>query len=214
MCDIQAMRVLLFTAVFLTLIPLPATAVEKSQTMYRWVDEDGIVHFGDTIPVEYMDIERQIVNQHGVTVGVLRAKQTEAEIAEEKRLHALAVKEAIQKRRDQALLSTYLSVDEIELHRDRRVELFQAQTRVTELYLSNLRRRLESLLKEASMYRPYSDDPDAATIDPDLVGDISVTEDTIQRHQANLERFQQDAQNVVERFDGDINRFKKLKGLN
>ena len=65
-----------------------------------------------------------------------------------------------------------------------------------------------------SRYRPYSDDPAAERIDPDLAGDISTTEDTIQRHQANLEQFQEDAMDVVARFDGDINRFKKLKGLN
>ena len=208
------MRILLTTAVLLTLVPLAAPAAEKTQRMYRWVDSEGIVHFGDSIPAEYMDLERQIVNEFGVTVGILRAKRTEEEIAAEKRQRELDIQEAVQARKDQALLSTYLSVDEIKLHRDRRVELFQAQTRVTELYLSNLRRRLESLQIEASRYQPYSDDPEAKQVDPELVVDITTTKDTIARHQANLERFQEDAQNVVARFDGDINRFKKLKGLN
>ena len=113
-----------------------------------------------------------------------------------------------------ALLATYLSVDEILLHRDRRVELFQAQARVTELYLSNLKRRLDKLEEEASRYRPYSDDPVAEMIDPDLAGDLVTTKDTIERHQANLQRFHDDEQNIVARFDGDIDRFKILKGLN
>jgi hypothetical protein len=51
-------------------------------------------------------------------------------------------------------------------------------------------------------------------IDPDLAGDITTTKDTIVRHQANLERFHEDEQNIVARFDGDLDRFKKLKGLN
>jgi len=207
------MRILLTILAVLTLAPMIASA-EENKRVYRWVDEDGVVHFGDSVPAEYADIERQVVNEHGVTVEVLRGKMTAEEIAEEQRLQKLAVQEAIQARQDQALLSTYLSVDEIELHRDRRVELFQAQSRVTELYLSNLRRRLESLEREASMYRPYSDDPNAAEIEPDLVEDINETRATIERHQANLERFQEDAENIVARFDGDINRFKKLKGLN
>lgn len=208
------MRILLTTVVFLTLVPLVAPAAERTQRMYRWVDREGIVHFGDTVPVEYMDLERHIVNEFGITLDILRAKLTEEEIAEEKRQQDLDIKRAVQARQDQALLSTYLSVDEIELHRDRRVELFKAQTRVTELYLSNLKRRLESLHKEASRYQPYSDNPDAAQVDPELVVDITTTKDTIERHQANLERFYDDAQNVVARFAGDINRFKTLKGLN
>jgi hypothetical protein len=208
------MRILLTTVVLLILVPLVVPAAERTQRMYRWVDREGIVHFGDTVPAEYMDLERQIVNEFGITLDILRAKLTEEEIAEEKRQLDLDIKRAVQARQDQALLSTYLSVDEIELHRDRRVELFQAQTRVTELYLSNLKRRLVSLQQEASHYQPYSDNPDAAQVDPELVVDITTTKDTIERHQANLERFNDDAQNVVARFAGDINRFKTLKGLN
>ena len=207
------MRILLTTIAVLMLVSAAAAAAGKTQKLYRWVDSDGIVHFGDSIPAEYSDIERQVVNDHGVTVAVLRAKRTDEEIAEEKRQEELQIVRAAQLQKDRALLATYLSVDEIVLHRDRRVELFQAQSRVTELYLRNLERRLTSLEKEASEYRPYSDDPKAEAIDPALVGDIAKTKDTIERHQANLERFREDEQNVVEQFDGDIDRFKNLKGI-
>ena len=196
------------------LLPLAAPAAEKAQRLYRWVDIEGVVHYGDTIPAEYTELERQIVNQHGITVGVMRAKKTEEEIAEEIRQDELRRKRDLQRRQDLALLATYLSVDEILLHRDRRVELFQAQARVTELYLSNLKNRLTDLQGEASNFRPYSENPDAEMIDPDLAGDIATTKHTIDRHQSNLERFHQDEQNIVARFDGDIDRFKKLKGLN
>ena len=208
------MRILLTTIAVLMLVSAAAAAAGKTQKLYRWVDGDGIVHFGDSIPAEYSDIERQVVNDHGVTVAVLRAKRSDEEIAEEKRQEELQIVRAAQLQKDRALLATYLSVDEIVLHRDRRVELFQAQSRVTELYLRNLERRLTSLEKEASEYQPYSDDPDAEAIDPALVGDIAKTKDTIERHQANLERFREDEQNVVAQFDGDIDRFKNLKGLN
>jgi len=208
------MKNLLTTIAVLMLLPLAGSAAEKVQKLYRWVDSEGVVHYGDSIPAQYTDLERQVVNNHGITVGVMRAKRTEEEIAEDKRQEDLRQARELQRRQDMALLATYLSVDEILLHRDRRVELFQAQSRVTELYLSNLKRRLDKLQKEASNYRPYSADPDAEMIDPDLAGDISTTKDTIERHRANLQRFQQDEQNIVARFDGDIDRFKKLKGLN
>ena len=119
----------------------------------------------------------------------------------------------LQIRADQALLATYLTVEEIDMHRDRRIELFQAQSRVTELYLRNLERRLPQLKGEATSYRPYSYDPDAPMISQDLVADINETEATIARHQKNLQKFREDERQIVARFDGDINRFKKLKGL-
>ncbi len=208
------MKNCLSTIALIVLLPLVATASERVQKLYRWVDSEGVVHYGDSVPAQYADLERQVVNNHGITVGVLRAKRTEEEIAEDKRQEDLRVAREMQRRQDMALLATYLSVDEILLHRDRRVELFQAQSRVTELYLSNLKRRLDKLEEEASNFRPYSVDPDAEMIDPDLAGDLVTTKDTIERHQANLQRFQEDEQNIVARFDGDIDRFKKLKGLN
>ncbi len=208
------MKKFLATIAVLIILPLAASASENTQKLYRWVDSDGIVHYGDTIPAEFTDLERHVVNNHGITVGVMRAKKTAEEIAEDKRQEDLRLARNLQRRQDMALLATYLSVDEIILHRDRRIELFQAQARVTELYLSNLKGRLDNLQEEASIYRPYSADPDAEMIDPDLAGDISTTKDTVERHQANLERFHQDEQNIVARFDGDVDRFKRIKGLN
>ena len=208
------MRNLLSTIVILALLPLGALAAEKRTTnVYKWVDSEGVTHFGDSVPAEYAEIERQIVNDHGITVGVLHAKKTEEQIAEDLRQEELRHARELQRRQDQALLATYLSVDEILLHRDRRVELFQAQARVTELYLSNLKRRLEKLQLEASNYRPYSSDPNAEMIDPGLASDVATTKETVERHEGNLRRFQRDEQSIIERFDGDIARFKTLKGL-
>ncbi len=195
------------------LVPLASMAAEQ-QRLYRWLDDDGVVHYGDSVPAEYADAEKQVLNTRGVTVDIMRGKKTAEEIAEDNRIAELRRQEQLQRRQDEALLATYLSIDEIILHRDRRIELFQAQSRVTELYLRNMMRRMAALREEASKYRPYSEDPDAPMIDPELAEDILVTKATIKRHQANLARFREDEQNIVARFDGDIDRFKSLRGMN
>lgn len=192
----------------------PAAAAQQDPKLYRWVDEQGVVHYGDSVPAEYADADKQILNEHGITVDVVRGKKSDEELAEERRLAEAEAERERQRRQDRALLATYLSVDEIILHRDRRVELFQAQARVTELYLRNLQRRLDKLQEIASRYRPYSEDPNAGMIDPALSADIAETRDAITRHQDNLERFKQDEQSIVASFNGDIDRFKMLKGLN
>ncbi len=206
------MRKLPIILLAILLLPVAAQAAE-TQKLYRWVDEDGIVHYGDKIPAKYAEMEKQVLNSHGVTVGKLRGKKTEEEIAEEERQKQLAMETELKRRADMALLATYMSIEEILMHRDRRVELFQAQSRVTELYLRNLQRRLENLHGEAANFRPYSEDPEAEMIDPSLSADISTTKETITRHEGNLERFKHNETEVIQRFEHDVTRFKELKGL-
>ena len=74
------MRILLLTAASLLLLSQAAFAAEN-QKLYRWVDKDGTVHYGDSIPAEYAEVEKQVVNEHGVTLDVLRGKKTDEEIA-------------------------------------------------------------------------------------------------------------------------------------
>ncbi len=202
---------LLSTAIILLGL-LPALALAQSKT-YKWEDKTGVPSYGDSIPPEVAEQEKQVLNEAGITVEVLRGKRTEEEKAEEARLVRIAEQRELERRANQALLATYLSVEEIEMHRDRRVELFQAQARVTELYLKNLRNRQDWLQMSASKYRPYSDDPNAEMITPDLLDDLNETKDTIARHEQNLKRYKREESEMNERFEKDIDRFRKLKGI-
>ena len=195
-------------------IAVSAGASGRQGTVYRWVDDDGIVHFDDSVPPEYAEIDKDILTDEGIKVGAIRGRKSPEELEAERKAAELQLQMDLQYRADKALLSTYLSVEEIRMHRDRRVELFQAQSRVTELFLSNLKGRLQKLEREASRYLPYSSDPDARQVDPDLVAEITETKATIARHEGNLEKFQTDEQQIVARFEGDINRFKVLRGIN
>ena len=206
------MRLQAFSIFLIIALPIAALA-QGQQRVYRWVDEEGVVHYGDSIPARYAELPKQVLNERGITVDHLQGKKTPEEIEAERLAQELETERELQRRADQALLATYLTVDEILMHRDRRVELFQAQSRVTELYLRNLQRRLDSLERDAAAFKPYSSDPDAPLIDPDLAEDLRTTKETIARHQNNLKRFQTDEQQIIARFDGDIDRFKVLKGI-
>ncbi len=204
------MRKLIIIAAALLTVQVAAAQETK---VYRWVDADGIVHYDDSIPAEFAEYPKQVLNDRGVTVDNLDGKKTEEQLEAERLETERRVAKALQQRADQALLATYLTVDEILMHRDRRVELFQAQSRVTELYLSNLSRRLDGLRDDASNYKPYSVNSDAPMIPDELAEDLRLTKKTIERHQANLKKFQADEQQIVARFAGDISRFKRLKGI-
>lgn len=195
----------------LLLAPLASAATETR--VFKWVDKDGIVHYGDTIPARYAELPKEVLNDHGVTVANLEGKKSPEQIEADRIENERRVAANLQKRADRALLSTYLSIEEILMHRDRRIELFQAQSRVTELYLSNLERRLETLRADASNFKPYSQNPDAPMIDDNLAENLRSTKVTIARHQRNLKKFEADEQQIIARFDGDVSRFKILKGI-
>ena len=205
------MRLIITATILCFLAPL-ATQAQDTRT-YRWVDDEGVVHFGDSIPPEFAEKPKQVLNEHGVTIEHLEGRKTEEQIEAERVARDLAVQQDLQRRADQALLATYVNIEEITMHRDRRIELFQAQARVTELYLRNLRRRLDSLQNDARQFKPYSSDPNAPTIDPDLVNEIKKTNKAIERHEKNLLKYRSDEQEIIDRFDGDIARFRALKGL-
>jgi hypothetical protein len=202
---------LILTIALLLLGPLASAAGDVR--VYKWVDSDGIVHYGDSIPARYAELPKEVLNDHGVVVATLEGKKTEEQLEAERIEKEQRVVAELQKRADRALLATYLTIEEILMHRDRRVELFQAQSRVTELYLRNLERRLESLRADASNFKPYSANPDAPMIGNRLADDLKDTKTTIARHVRNLQKFQADEQQIIARFDGDVSRFKVLKGI-
>jgi hypothetical protein len=205
------MRKIFIISLLAILASAPVAADEAR--IYSWEDADGNIYFGDSIPPEYAEFPKDILNERGVTVDNLEGKKTEEQLVAEKLENDRRVAQELQRRADQALLATYLSVEEILMHRDRRIELFQAQSKVTELYLSNLSRRLEIIRKDASNYSPYSQNSDAAMIPAALAKELKETKQTIERHEQNLKKFQSDEAQIVTRFDGDISRFKILKGL-
>jgi hypothetical protein len=205
------MRKLIITV---ALVALSSSVFARDeQKVYKWVDEDGNVFFSDKIPADAAERPKDVLNDRGVTIDNLEGKKTPEQLEQERKEKEIRTAQELQLRADQALLATYLSVDEIEMHRDRRVELFQAQSRVTELYLRNLENRLQKLRSDASNYQPYSTDSNAPMIDEGLAEQLRKTKDTISRHQRNLMKYENDEKQIIERFDGDIARFKILKGI-
>ena len=104
---------------------LPVTA-----KMYKWVDDQGVTHYGETVPPEYADKDRSELNKAGrvikkkevLTPEERRAKELEGIKQRENEEAALEWK-----RRDKALLNTYSNVKEIDLARDRSLQQVEAR---------------------------------------------------------------------------------------
>jgi hypothetical protein len=209
--------VLKFFAVAMLLAVFTWSASATAGKLYRWVDENGTVHFGDRVPPEYSKGDRQVLNEHGVTVDTLEKEPSEEEILAEQRELAAAETERVKAEelmhRDSVLLNTYLSIDEIEALRDRRKELLNGRIQVTENYLSTLRKKLIKLQKDASRFQPYNSDPKAPPIHDWLAKELANTLDSILVNEQTLIMTRNQQTETVRKFDDDIGRFKELKGL-
>ncbi|MGI9258476.1 MAG: DUF4124 domain-containing protein [Gammaproteobacteria bacterium] len=188
----------------------------SAQTLYRWVDENGQVHYGDHVPPAYSTQDHEVLNDHGVSIRSIDGAATDEELAEQDRIAAeqesARLAEIRRASRDRVLLDTYLSVDEIIRLRDQRLDLLQAQISVTETYLVNLSDRLMELRQNAKRFKPYSPDPDAPAIPDNLALDMTQTADSITLYEATLARTRDQAQTLSDAFARDIERFKELTG--
>ncbi len=190
-------------------------AQSQQRRLYKWTDRNGVVQYGDKIPPEYANLDRNVLNDQGVRIGFEEGEITEEEravIAERER-QAEAVRQAKvdAARYDRMLLETYLSVADIEDLRDRRLQLLESQIKVTELYLSNLRKRLVLLQEEASAYKPYTTAANAPQIPEDLALDMSRTTASINVFEQSLSRTRADQEALRASFAKDIARFRELR---
>jgi len=201
---------LALTALFFGVTQAPA------QSLYRWVDENGQVHYGDHVPPAYSQQDREVLNEHGVPIRSIDGAATEEELAERDRVAAEREAERLaelrQANRDRILLDTYLSVDEIVRLRDQRLDLLEAQVTVTETYIGNLNDRLAELRQSANRFAPYSPDPDAPKIPENLTLDMTQTADSINLYEETLVRTREQIQRLSEAFARDIERFEELTG--
>ena len=196
-----------------TLLASPgfATGPENNgRVVYKWVDEQGVTHYGDHIPPEYSAQEQHVINSQGVEISRLEAQKTPEQLAAEDQKKA----EAEQNRnRDRNLLTTYASVQEIERLRDQRVTLVSDQIKVTSQFLEVLNGRLQKLRDGSTHFKPYSADPNAPAMPDQFAEDLVRVGNDIRTQQQNLREKHSEETAMSKQFESDIERFKELKGI-
>ena len=174
---------------------------------YKWVDEQGVVHYGDHIPPQYAQQDREVLNSQGVPVGHVEAAQTPEQTA------AAALKKAElfkQRQHDSFLISTYTSVKDIEALRDVRLDQLQGQRAAAEQYVESLRSRLGSLQVRAVSFQPYSANPDARRMPDDLAENLVRTLNEVRVQSAALAAKSEEEKTLRAQFDADIQRYREL----
>lgn len=166
---------------------------------YKWVDESGNISYQDKPPPANYDESTQVLNNHGVTVKRIPS-------IEEKRL--LAEKEALEQRqhkRDQALIKSFPSEEDLLRTREKRIGHIDATVSRMHDQLVILNNRLTSIDKRID-HRKTQGLESSASLSSDRVAVIRSINSTNALIKSKLKERRQ----VAAKFDGDLDRYREL----
>jgi hypothetical protein len=195
------------------LAPLGAAATGSTpgnpgRVLYKWVDSDGVTHYGDRIPPEYATQEQHVLNARGIEISHTDAQKSPDQISADEQKKTDAEQRAV---RDKNLLSTYSSVQEIERLRDQRLTLLADQIKVTNQFLETLDGRMKKLRADSMHFKPYSADPKAPPMPDQVAEDLVRLSSDVHTQQQNLRQKRSEESTMSIQFESDIDRFKELK---
>ena len=131
-----------------------ATAADAQKKLYRWTDKDGKVHYSDHVPPEAIDNARAEINEQGMKVGEVGRALTAEEHAAAKAAEKLAAERRLQEedqaKRDQVLLSSYGSVNELDRAFKERFDLLEQSLESARVGIRSQEKSLADLLAHAA----------------------------------------------------------------
>ena len=164
----------------------------------KWKDDKGVTHYGDKIPTQYSNGENTVINKQGITV-----KRNKPVSYQDQAVEAHKVE---QDKKDRALLSAFTSEDEIDLARDRNLQLDQLTLEGLELQKVNSKKRLTDMQKYAAGFKK-SQKPMPA----DLAKDIAINEAELAKIDKQIVERKAMMDATRKRFDDDKQRYIALK---
>ncbi|MBI5429793.1 MAG: DUF4124 domain-containing protein [Nitrosomonadales bacterium] len=188
---------------------LPAAA-----KMYKWVDDQGVTHYGETVPPEYANKNRTELNQSGRVVktqDVLTPEERRAERDAKEQAEAKKREEEKadleRERRDKMLVNTYSNVAEIDLARKRNLQQIELRISGINAQIKLTGDNLLGLQKEADGYTATN-----RKIPPSLQEDLQQTQARLDKLQKDLEKPAAEKAALEARYDADKARYRELTG--
>jgi 23S rRNA A1618 N6-methylase RlmF len=194
----------------LILLPaLLASAEALAERIYKWVDENGEIQYGDRVPPRYASKQRILINDQGRTVKVYAAAQTPeekstAEALAKKQAEArkLAEQQAI---RDHSLLSTYSSEEDMLSARDGKVASVTALIQLTNSRIESMQKRLTELTEDAAEF-----ERSGKKLPEGLVSQIKNIREQIQQNEEFARHKRLEKEQIARKFAEDIKRYREL----
>ncbi|NIP72668.1 MAG: DUF4124 domain-containing protein [Gammaproteobacteria bacterium] len=178
----------------------------QGKSLYRWVDENGKVHYSDTVPPEQSRRDRDVLNKRGMTVDRLEGAKTPEEIAAEERRRKREEREkrlaAEQAEKDRILLATFESEQDILSAREDKIDAVENIIQISKGRTKKLNRRLASLI-DAAAERERAGKPVPQSLQDDIKevrAQIEETAQFIERKRTEQERIRAEYEKYIERY--------------
>lgn len=196
---------LILAATLATVFAGGTLAQDKGLKLYKWVDKNGVVHYGSSVPPEYANQQLEVLNSEGLTVKTIEAHKAKEAPQDKAAAEAKAKQEQAQQATDQMLLDTYTSVADIEHDRDTHLRALNAQIDITHAAISGLQDSLASYQKrEQQLERQHRPIP------AELKNNLLSTQQQLEADQKLLLQQQQQKPAMQAQYDAYIKRFQQL----
>ena len=190
----------------LALILLCLVATPLQATTYRWVDDQGKVHYGDVLPTQEATKGSSELDKQGRVKKENRSQESlNAEQRNRAQQQDLKRQEELLRRRDRALLMTYVSEAEIDLARDRALEQEEANLRGLNLRLKATQDKQAFAEGQARHYTQTG-----AKVPATFVQMLDEARSEKARLENQIEQRRQTMEDLKTRFEADKLRFREL----
>jgi len=186
------------------------TSGHARATTYKWVDDQGVVHYTDKIPPEAVNKGSIELNKQGVPIKknepARTPEQRRAREAEDERQRQAATLREETERRDRALLQSYTTESEIDLARKRALATIDAQVQSSQAYTAQLSKRKQELEVRRTT---LGDKPAPAVLERELAN----IDDELAKQSELLTGKRKEAEVVNARYEADKQRWQALKSI-
>lgn len=183
---------------------LAVSSIASGQTLYRYVDQNGKVHYSERPPIEATGRATDKLGPSGTiksrTSAAPTAEERAAAESERKRKEQEEVEARVENRRTQAILNAYASENDLEKARAESLRPVREIIAETEAKIARLDARWNELDAEAKSAQ-------GKPIPPKLRMDLRQVETDRKALQQLLEAKQKEERAITTRFDEDKRRY-------
>lgn len=187
----------------------PAHAVRN-----KWVDQEGVTHYGDQVPSEYLGKDREILNDQGLVIKKHKKLKTQEELSEDQKKQAIQArlnkdilianrKKAL---RDRVLIDTFTTERDILMARDRRIDAVTSQINLTETIIKEDEKRLSAIKK-----RIVDIEKSNREVPENTQKSLMIVSNQLENYYQFIESKTQERDTILTDFDRDIKRFRELR---
>ena len=189
-----------------------------AQPLYKWVDDDGIIRYGDVLPSDRIGKAYQLIAPDGRVLKTQQAAKSPEEIRQlraerrrrerEERIQAevAARMAAIQEHHDNVLLMTFTSEEEIKIAKDERLDVINS---VIELLSKNIQTEKAKLEREEKLAKKLYTDK-GLEIPGGQAQKIEYFSEKVLSKQQHLSQKLEEREKIKQQYQRDLVRYREL----